>query len=104
MNSSSPWFDYLFDGATAISAIVLMIFATIYGLPAVFVAYKVGFYFDLIQYVVSNGVDPSNIIVGPMPHDCEWDKAPLGNKYCRYVASWNAIDRKIYVSWVMERL
>ena len=28
---------------------------------------------------------PDNkVFVEPKPHDCEWGKAPLGNKYCHY--------------------
>ena len=26
----------------------------------------------------------SKVYVDPRPHDCEWDKAPIGSKYCHF--------------------
>jgi hypothetical protein len=27
---------------------------------------------------------PDQVFIQPKPHDCEWGKAPLGNKYCHF--------------------
>jgi hypothetical protein len=43
---------------------------------------KVGWYPRIMHYTATHDVE---LVVQPMPHDCEYDKAPLGNKYCRYI-------------------
>jgi hypothetical protein len=45
------------------------------------------------------------IFVEPMPHDCEWDKAPIGRKYCHFGKSVTTVKDSrgkvaaVFVSW-----
>ena len=83
----------LFAWALAIGAVVVF-------WPAEYVMYKVGWYPELIQYVLKKNLSAGQVIVESMPHDCEWSKAPLGNKYCHYQAIWYpAADGNVWVSW-----
>lgn len=50
-------------------------------------------------------VPKDKVYVEPKPHDCEWGKAPLGNKYCDFEKEV-VTDRDahgnvtaVYVSW-----
>lgn len=36
---------------------------------------------------------PENIHVAPMPRDCDYDTAPLGNKLCHYEKTEGFVDR-----------
>jgi hypothetical protein len=35
-------------------------------------------------YALQNGVDPDRVTIMPEPHDCDFTKAPLGDKECHY--------------------
>jgi hypothetical protein len=37
-------------------------------------------------YALQNNVDPEKVTIIPKPHDCDFDKAPIGNKECHYEA------------------
>lgn len=56
-------------------------------------------------YSVKFEVNEKDVFVQPKPHDCEWDKAPIGNKYCHFesvVTTENGANGKIkavYVGW-----
>jgi hypothetical protein len=64
--------------------------------------YKVGWHFEIIRYVMSEQINQLDIIVAPIPHDCEFMIAPIGNKNCKYTASWYPVGSKLYVTWYKE--
>jgi len=37
-----------------------------------------------LRYAIQYGVDFDRITIEDAPHDCDWDRAPLGNKGCHY--------------------
>jgi hypothetical protein len=39
---------------------------------------------DPINYQVQYDVSRDHLFLTPMPHDCDFDKAPLGNKECHF--------------------
>lgn len=48
----------------------------------------------------------TQVSVADKPHDCNWDAAPIGNKYCHYDETLFAFTDKnrrvemIYVNWI----
>lgn len=51
---------------------------------------------------------PSQVLVGPQPHGCAYNDAPLGDKHCHYEKDVNVVReceqpnckiRAVYVSW-----
>ncbi|SPF46053.1 hypothetical protein SBA1_630002 [Candidatus Sulfotelmatobacter kueseliae] len=36
------------------------------------------------RYSIEYDVATEKVYVQEKPHDCEWEKAPLGNKYCHF--------------------
>jgi hypothetical protein len=37
-----------------------------------------------MYYALKNGVEPHRVTIMPEPHDCDFSKAPLGDKECHY--------------------
>jgi len=37
-----------------------------------------------LRYAIQYGADFDRITISDAPHDCDWDRAPLGNKGCHY--------------------
>jgi hypothetical protein len=37
-----------------------------------------------LYYAMENGVDPDRVTTIPKPHDCDFSKAPIGDKECHY--------------------
>lgn len=35
-------------------------------------------------YVVRYQVSPKHVFIAPVPHDCDFMKAPIGRKYCHF--------------------
>jgi hypothetical protein len=64
--------------------IVLLVVAVISGL--VWLAFQPNGTTDRLKYAAKYGVNLENVTVLPTPHDCDYDKAPLGNKECHYAA------------------
>ena len=57
-----------------------------------------------VGYSMKYGVDQKHVFVAPKPHDCEWGKAPIGNKYCHFeqvVTTDNNQNgnKEVYVNW-----
>ena len=58
-----------------------------------------------LQYSLQYGTDTNHVYIEPKPHDCDFDKAPRGDKEChfdRIVTTDNSgKDRKVtvYVGW-----
>lgn len=77
---------------------VLIVFGVIYWL----------FAGDTDWYAAKYGVPKENVIVEQKPHDCDWDKAPLGNKNCHFVKHVEPIKdetgriTRVDVYWVRE--
>jgi hypothetical protein len=44
-------------------------------------------------------VKMERVYVQPEPHDCEWSKSPLGNKYCHYDKTVEHSENGVVVSW-----
>lgn len=63
-------------------------------------------YSKTFKYEEKYGVDAAHVVVEDKPHNCEWDAAPLGNKYCHYeenvAVTWDNAGKatQVYVSWV----
>ena len=36
------------------------------------------------RYALTNGVDSDKVTIQPLPHDCNFLAAPVGQKYCHY--------------------
>jgi hypothetical protein len=57
------------------------------------------------KFAMQNFVRPDKVSVADKPHDCNWDVAPLGNKYCHYEEvpiinhDQSGNIESIYVSW-----
>ncbi len=55
------------------------------------------------NYATQYDVPVERVSIQPKPHDCEWGKAPLGEKYCRFEKIVNRLEDKdgeyIIVSW-----
>jgi hypothetical protein len=76
--------------------------AVLFGWRAVWIISKVGWNSGLIAYAVENDTD--ELIVPPTPHDCDFWEAPVGNKSCKYVASWRPEGRhKIWIAWYKQK-
>lgn len=60
---------------------------------------------DKYRYAVEYDVPSEKVYVQDKPHDCEWEKAPLGNKYChferRVAPSMNdkGVVTEVYINW-----
>jgi len=56
-------------------------------------------------YAEKYNVPESKVHVDPKPHDCEWGKAPIGNKYCHFEKTVSAVRDSqgkvmaVYVGW-----
>jgi hypothetical protein len=56
-------------------------------------------------YSMRYGVSQKNVFIEPKPHDCEWGKAPIGNKYCHFdkvvdtTTDGSGKTTRVYVSW-----
>ncbi len=54
-------------------------------------------------YATRYDVPVERVSIQPKPHDCEWGKAPLGEKYCHFERIVNHLEDKdgpyIIVSW-----
>jgi hypothetical protein len=49
------------------------------------VALSVTFLWDSkLKYAFEYGVNLSDVHKDPKPHDCDWSKAPIGDKECHY--------------------
>ncbi len=35
-------------------------------------------------YAIQYNTEAEYVVIDPKPHDCEFDKAPIGNKYCHF--------------------
>lgn len=53
-------------------------------------------------YAVKYDVPVSHVIVEPEPHDCDFIRAPIGDKGCDYVAVVRKTDGRVFVSWELE--
>jgi hypothetical protein len=56
-------------------------FLFLLSLPLAFSWY---WFFPASWYAVMNGTDSDHVVVQPEPHDCDFSKAPLGDKECHY--------------------
>jgi hypothetical protein len=58
---------------------------------------------DQFRYSIEYETDQSNVYVEPKPHDCDFNKAPLGDKECHFekVVTTGTANGKIsvYVTW-----
>jgi hypothetical protein len=86
-----------------VGALLLLIY-TLFALQLLGTVYKVGWNSSTIQYVLSHGINPLDIVAPPMPHDCDFMRAPIGNKYCRYTFVPFEDGKRLYVSWYKEAL
>jgi hypothetical protein len=85
-------------GTASAIALLLVLVGLFYGCIYVFS--------KTFKYEQQYNVDAKHVFVDDKPHDCEWDAAPLGNKYCHYEnevtlendASGAVTD--VYVRWV----
>jgi len=55
-------------------------------------------------YAMKYEAEEKNVFIEPRPHDCEWDKAPIGNKYCHFdkIVQTNTNQngkKEVYVNW-----
>jgi hypothetical protein len=55
-------------------------------------------------YALKYDINVDHVYVDDQPHDCEWGKAPLGDKYCHYkkmvaLGKNNGRVSDVYVSW-----
>jgi hypothetical protein len=55
--------------------------------------YRTGTLSDGLRVVRYPNTAPENIHVAPMPRDCDYDTAPLGNKLCHYEKTEGFVDR-----------
>lgn len=58
---------------------------------------------DQFRYSVEYRTDQDKVHVEPKPHDCDFDKAPLGDKECHFkkVVTTGTVNGKVpvYVTW-----
>jgi hypothetical protein len=102
--------DALKASSTAVNAFILLILKLAAFLVFCYGAFYVwaSWYSKTFKYEEQYGIDAAHVVVGDKPHNCEWDAAPLGNKYCHYeenvvVARDDAGKIKmVYVSWVKK--
>lgn len=52
-------------------------------------------------YAIKYGItDKSHLLEMPKPHDCDWGKAPIGNKECHFeVRAYYGSDKHLFVGW-----
>ena len=54
-------------------------------------------------YELSEDVNTKNVHIQAKPHDCDWSKAPIGDKECHFkrIVEVETIDnkREVFVSW-----
>jgi len=52
-------------------------------------------------YALQYNTQSEYVVIDPKPHDCEFDKAPIGNKYCRFEKTVTT-ERKATAGWVFH--
>jgi hypothetical protein len=60
------------------------------------------YFFNPQEWYASKYSVPSrSVYIEPKPHDCEWDAAPIGNKYCHYKKSemYDSASKSVYLGW-----
>lgn len=87
--SLPPWFHKVAFLIRSFFKAVLYIFLIAFGLFVVLpLVFREGtiwlFPNSTFGYSMKYGVDDKHVYVEPKPHDCEWGKAPIGNKYCHF--------------------
>jgi hypothetical protein len=45
-------------------------------------------------------VPKDHVYIQAEPHDCEWEKAPIGKKYCHYEKRMVHDENQVVVTWV----
>lgn len=81
--------------------VILVVVALLVAVPLYGV---LGRYFNFPSaYAIYYNVNTSDVFIEIMPHDCDFDKAPLGNKECHFekviTEDRSSGHRRIYISW-----
>ena len=86
-------------GSVALAAFVLLVSVRAFQEAAIWL-----FPTSQVGYAMKYETKGDHVYVQPKPHDCEWRKAPIGNKYCHFekvVEKHRAADGtpEVYVTW-----